>query len=56
MDSSHEKTKSDHCAYIKRHGDGFIILLLYIGDIQIMGQGILVISKLWAKVFLRLTG
>nr|KYP60109.1 Retrovirus-related Pol polyprotein from transposon TNT 1-94 [Cajanus cajan] len=47
IEHGYRRTTSDHCVFVKRFIDGeFIILILYVGDMLIIGQNSEKISKL----------
>ncbi|KAJ8485617.1 hypothetical protein OPV22_018102 [Ensete ventricosum] len=44
--NEYKRTTSDHCVYIKRFGENFIILLIYVDDIIILGKDMSMIDRL----------
>ncbi|KAJ8466528.1 hypothetical protein OPV22_029080 [Ensete ventricosum] len=46
IENKYKRTASDHCVYIKRFGEDFIILLLYVDDMLILGKDMSMIDRL----------
>lgn len=46
IDHGYQRTNVDHCVYIRRFGNDFIILLLYVDDMLIVGKDISEIVRL----------
>lgn len=46
LENKYTRTNSDHCVYIRRFGENFVILLLYVDDMLILGRDMVVINRL----------
>nr|KYP32301.1 Retrovirus-related Pol polyprotein from transposon TNT 1-94 [Cajanus cajan] len=46
LEIGYSRCSADHCCYVKRFGDSFIILLLYVDDMLIAGSNVMEINRL----------